>query len=154
MQNEDKKTEEKDVVATQPVQSQQAVQEIALSMLAQLRIGMVSLTKRYMDTDEMPKGRIIRCLYAGVEGRKILDKETGEEKTLYCAIFVTLEDGRKVTYESASKPLVGVLQDGEMMGHIKPHQSWLEITYLGKKKNKTNAFSSAQWNVDVLELAQ
>lgn len=132
----------------------QAVQEIALSKLAQARAGMVSLTKRYLDIDEIEKGYVLRCLYAGVEGRRILDKETGEDKTLFCAIFVTLEDGRKVTYESASKPLVGVLQDGELMGHIKPHQSWLEITFLGKKKNKTNAFSSAQWNVDVLELAQ
>lgn len=62
---------------------------------------------------------------------------------LSCAYFFEKEKDKPVkTISNGSKRLVGLLEDLSI-----PRGTPLLITYLGKKKNATNTFSSDNWSV-------
>ena len=114
--------------------------------------SLVSFTPEYLDVDALEKGWTIRAFYLGVEEREQLSADTGEIKTLKCAMLAAQNaDGGSVTvYESAARALVGTLEEKEARGVIKPNQTAIKLTFLGKKKNKTNQFSSAKWDIRFL----
>ena len=65
-------------------------------------------------------------------------------------IAVQQEDKSIEVMESAATQLVGTLESLENEGKITRGKTAIRITYLGKKKNKTNSFSSAKWKINPL----
>ena len=94
------------------------------------------------------KGESKRVYFDKFAERPVADQTTGDIIELECAYFLEEEDGG--TYRSVSngsKRLIGALQaNGIKRG------TPLLITYLGKKKNKTNSFQSDNWSVKILML--
>ena len=122
----------------------------SLPDLNQAEESIISFSPEYLDVDAIEKGWSIRCFYLGVEEREQLDAATGEAKNLRCVLLAAQEkEGIKV-YESAARALVGTLEEKEKRGLITPKETALKITFLGKKKNKTNGFSSAKWDIRLL----
>ena len=122
----------------------------SLPDLNQAEESVISFSPEYLDVDALEKGWSIRCFYLGVEEREQLDAATGEAKNLRCVLLAAQEkEGIKV-YESAARALVGTLEEKEKRGLITPKETALKITFLGKKKNKTNGFSSAKWDIRLL----
>ena len=122
----------------------------SLPDLNQAEESVISFSPEYLDVDAIEKGWSIRCFYLGVEEREQLDAATGEAKNLRCVLLAAQEkEGIKV-YESAARALVGTLEEKEKRGLITPKETALKITFLGKKKNKTNGFSSAKWDIRLL----
>lgn len=122
----------------------------SLPDLNQAEESIISFSPEYLDVDAIEKGWSIRAFYLGIEEREQLDAATGEAKNLRCVLLAAQEkEGIKV-YESAARALVGTLEEKEKRGLITPKQTALKITFLGKKKNKTNGFSSAKWDIRLL----
>ena len=122
----------------------------SLPDLNQAEESIISFSPEYLDVDALEKGWSIRCFYLGIEEREQLDAATGEAKNLRCVLLAAQEkEGIKV-YESAARVLVGTLEEKEKRGLITPKETALKITFLGKKKNKTNGFSSAKWDIRLL----
>ncbi len=122
----------------------------SLPDLNQAEESIISFSPEYLDVDAIEKGWSIRCFYLGIEEREQLDAATGEAKNLRCVLLAAQEkEGIKV-YESAARALVGTREEKEKRGLITPKETALKITFLGKKKNKTNGFSSAKWDIRLL----
>lgn len=72
----------------------------------------------------------------------VVDQQgNGEVIELPCVFFTTfVEDGTLRLMRNGSKKLVAAFQGND----VPPGTGW-EVTYLGKKKNRTNQFSSDDW---------
>lgn len=126
-----------------------------LPSLADAEVSPVSITATYLDVDELEKGWSIRCFYGGISERdhEVVDQASGEVeiKKLKSVMMITeSEDGGMITYESAAAVLVSTLEEKEKQGLLTLYKSGFQLTFLGKKKNKTNSFSSARWDVRML----
>lgn len=90
------------------------------------------------------------CFFQGFETFKYVREGTGEAIDLECAIIIEqLEDGSLKTLRNGSKRLVGALQDAYETEKIVKGTP-LKITFLGKKKNKNNAYKSDTWSIKPL----
>lgn len=85
-------------------------------------------------------GEAKRLLFIEIKADKATNEDTGEEKILPTAIFV--DPSTREVWRNASSRLVGALERAELTKYTP-----LEITYNGKVKNTTNAFSSDSWSV-------
>ena len=127
----------------------------ALPDLEQANESLISFTPEYLDIDALEKGWSKRCFYLGIEEREQIDEATGESKLLKCAMLAAQNADKSITvYESAAKTLVGTLEEREKRGLLKPNVSAIKLTFLGKKKNKTNQYSSAKWDIRLLHINQ
>lgn len=81
-----------------------------------------------------------RLYFVEIKSINQVIEETGELKSLNTAVFV--DPVTKEVIHQASSRLVGIFER-EMPQPLTPFQ----ITYKGKKKNSTNAFSSDYWEV-------
>jgi hypothetical protein len=92
------------------------------------------------------EGESKRMYFARFEEKAVVDKQTGEIKTLKTAHFIEpSKDGVAKMVSNSSRRLVGALEDsGVKQGTA------LSITYAGKIRNKTNAFSSDNWIIKFL----
>ena len=122
----------------------------SLPDLNQAEESVISFSPEYLDVDALEKGWSMRCFYLGIEEREQLDVATGESKNLRCVLLAAQEKEGVKVYESAARALVGTLEEKEKRGLITPKETALKITFLGKKKNKTNGFSSAKWDIRLL----
>lgn len=135
------------------LQAVEAAQPVALVVgnipnLHEAEESVMSFTPEYLDVDELESGRVFKCFYLGCEDREQVDKESGEAKTLTLVkIAEQNEDGSMQMWESAAAQLVGVLKDKEKSGQVVIGKTPLKITFKGKRRNKTNSFSSARWDV-------
>lgn len=104
----------------------------------------VDLTQEYWTPENIGESR--RMVFTGIHDRDIIDSETGElERTLPCAFFL-YKDGEDVkTVCQGSKRLVGAFENGKIKKGAP-----VSVTYLGRKKNKTNQYQSDQWSVKPL----
>lgn len=77
------------------------------------------------------------------------DAENPEkEKDLLCIVMLSQNEDLTVTnISNGSKKLVSTIQEAVENGNIVLEKTPLRITYLGKKKNKTNGFKSDNWSV-------
>ena len=114
----------------------------------------IELTSIYWTPEE--KGESIRAVFLSVEYVEMApmsdkDKENLNENGMVwipCAYFMTSNsDGKAVKVCNSSKRLISTLQGS----FIKPMTPLL-ITYGGKVRNKTNAFSSDSWSVKPLNV--
>lgn len=91
-----------------------------------------------------------RVFFVEIKDRPVLDQNTGEILDLECAFFLEqTKDGDIVQTSNGSKRLVGALISNQVQ-----KGTALLITYLGKKKNKNNAYSSDNWSVKPLIIRQ
>ncbi len=114
----------------------------------------IELTSIYWTPEE--KGESIRAVFLSIEYVEMApmsdkDKENLNENGMVwipCAYFMTSNsDGKAVKVCNSSKRLISTLQGS----FIKPMTPLL-ITYGGKVRNKTNAFSSDSWSVKPLNV--
>lgn len=76
------------------------------------------------------------------------ENESGETIDLPCVIMLSQEqDGSFNTIRNGSKRLVATILDAIESGEVVFTKTPVRITYAGKVRNKTNAYSSDRWSV-------
>ena len=97
------------------------------------------------------EGEMKRLYFVEIKPQKVLSSAgTGEIIDLDCAVFLEQKtDGTVQTVTNGSRRLVGVLESYVVQGYI-GHGTPLQITYMGKRKNKSNNFSSDSWSIKPL----
>ncbi|WP_300701261.1 hypothetical protein [Bacteroides sp.] len=103
-------------------------------------------------TPENP-GEYKRVFFVEIKPQKVLSATgNGQLIDLDCAFFVEQNpEGNLVTITNGSRRLVGMLEQYVESGLIK-NGTPLKITFMGKRKNKTNNFSSDNWSVKPLRI--
>lgn len=99
-------------------------------------------------TPEKP-GESKRVIFDRIDTRKVLpaDGSSTEPIDLDCAFMYEEQEGQIVCVSNGSKRLVGALE-------TMPRGAALLITYMGKKKNRNNSFSSDNWSIRPLVILQ
>lgn len=101
----------------------------------------VDLMSDYWTPEEI--GEQKRVFFSKIGMRKVLDQETGELIDLESAFFIEQkESGELSQVSNGSKRLVGAISSAEIQAGTP-----LLITYKGKKRNKSNQYSSDNWSV-------
>ncbi len=96
------------------------------------------------------QGETKRLFFVEIKPQKVLSANgTGELIDLDCAVFLEQTPNGIATVTNGSRRLVGVLEQYVDAGAIKQGTP-LQITYNGKKRNKSNAFSSDNWSIKPL----
>lgn len=96
------------------------------------------------------EGEAKRGWILGVEPQEVADMETAELKLLESVLFVEeTADGRKARFFNASRILVANVKAAINRGEIVPASllTPVQITYLGQKKNRSNAKLSGRWEI-------
>lgn len=94
------------------------------------------------------KGEEKRVFFYEIGWSHAIDQETGETFTLECAFFIERDEkGQVKQIRNGSKRLVGALIANKV-----EQGTPLLITYMGKKKNRTNSFSSDSWSIKLLRV--
>lgn len=109
----------------------------------------VDLSGNYWTPESV--GETKRLFFVEIKPQKVLSaNNTGELIDLDCAVFLEQSaNGSVSTLVNGSRRLVGVLEQYVDGGFIKQGTP-LQITYNGKKRNKSNAFSSDNWSIKPL----
>lgn len=99
-------------------------------------------------------GEYKKMFFVEIKPQKVLSATgTGELIDLDCVTFLEqTEDGTIQTVTNGSRRLVGILEQYVSNGIIR-NGTPLKITYMGKRKNKTNNFTSDSWSVKPLRMA-
>lgn len=99
-------------------------------------------------------GESKKVFFVEIKPQKVLSANgTGEILSLDCATFIEqTKDGSLQTITNGSRRLVGILEQYVDSGLIK-NGTPLKIEYKGKRKNKTNSFSSDNWSVRPLVIS-
>lgn len=103
----------------------------------------LELTAEYWTPEK--EGETRRMFFSDFKTSMVTDQKTGEDIELVSAYFVEVVDGVKKVICNASRRLTGVLESCNVAAGTP-----LEITYLGKKRNKNNAYLSDYWSVKPL----
>jgi hypothetical protein len=103
----------------------------------------LELTGEYWTPEK--EGEKRRMFFKEIRQELTTDMASGSDVELSVAYFVEVVKGDKKVIRQASKRLTGVLETLRVETGTP-----LEITYLGKKKNKTNSFSSDSWSIKPL----
>lgn len=85
-------------------------------------------------------GESKKVIFQKIAPWPVVDQQTGEVIELDSVFFTTFVNGSLRMMRNGSKRLVGVFQGN----NVPPGTAWL-ITYKGKKRNRTNANSSDDW---------
>jgi len=96
------------------------------------------------------EGETRRMFFKELKQEATVDPVSGKDVELLVAYFVEVVNGDKKVIRQASKRLTGVL---ESLSNQIIEGTPLEITYLGKKKNKTNSFSADNWSIKPLYIS-
>lgn len=93
-------------------------------------------------------GEFKNVFFVKIDQVPTIDEETGETKILECAFFLERDQSGEIKQiRNASKRLVGAMHANNMqMGAA------LKITYMGKKKNRTNSRESQNWSIKMLQI--
>ena len=96
-------------------------------------------------------GEFKKIFFVEIKPQKVLSATNPDELIdLDCAFFLEKKaDGTVQTITNGSRRLVGILEQYVENGSLKKGTA-LKITYMGKRKNKTNNFQSDNWSVKPL----
>ena len=98
------------------------------------------------EADEYKVGVVVE-----IREESYTNDETGETIDLPCIIMLSqAKDGSFSTIRNGSKRLVATIENAITSGEIVYGRTPIRISYQGKKRNKTNAFSSDRWSVKSL----
>ena len=113
--------------------------------LAKLEVTSCDLNQEYWTPENI--GEKKRMVFAGVQDRTVLDQKTNEEIQLSCVVFWLPGENpdQHRTVVNGSKRLVAVFENGGIA-----EGTPVQITYKGKKKNRTNGNMSDDWSVVTL----
>jgi len=111
--------------------------------LAKAEVAPLELTGEYWSPEK--EGEKRRMFFNEIRQEISTDPASGADVELSVAYFVEVVNGDKKVIRQASRRLVGVLETFKTASGTP-----LEITYLGKKKNKTNSFQSDNWSIKPL----
>lgn len=142
-----------------------ATQEVATREQSAFQIATADLTNSaglpsLQDARELPidlsgnywtpenQGESKRVFFVEIKTQQVLSATgSGQLIDLECATFLEQrEDGSVQTVVNGSRRLVGILEQYVNNGTISQGTPLL-ITYLGKRKNKTNSFQSDSWSI-------
>jgi hypothetical protein len=112
--------------------------------LSKLEVASVDLSQQYWTPEKVGEKR--RMFFSSVQERIVQDQKTGEDVLLPCAVFIEPVDGEIRTVVNGSKRLVAVFENNEIAVNTP-----VQITYKGKKKNRTNGNMSDDWSVVTLK---
>lgn len=121
------------------------LEEGNLPSLEEAREFPVDLMSDYW-TPENP-GETKRVYFDKIANREVLDQESGEVVELECAYFLEQTEEGVKTISNGSKRLVGALSNYEIK-----RGTPLQITYKGKKRNRSNQYMSDNWSIKILTL--
>jgi hypothetical protein len=113
--------------------------------LSTLKVASCDLSQEYWTPTEAGEKR--RMVFAGIQTREVPDQKTNQPVSLPCAVFLLpggTDDDHK-TVVNGSKRLVAVFENGNVK-----EGTAVQITYRGKKKNKSNQNMSDDWSVVTL----
>lgn len=98
-------------------------------------------------------GESKKLIFIEIKPQTVLSAQgTGELIDLDCAVFAEQnENGDLVTIMNGSRKLVGILEPYVSDGKIR-NGTLLKITFMGKRKNKTNSYSSDNWSIKPLRI--
>lgn len=132
------------------------------SMTNQLKpIDMSGDVPDLADADEMPidlnseywtpekEGEHKLVFFDCVQQIEKIDEDTGETEQARAVYFIEKVDGKLKRIYNQSIRLVSIFAENNIPAHTA-----FKITYLGKKKNKNNSFSSDHWSVTPLRVSQ
>lgn len=98
-------------------------------------------------TPETP-GETKRVFFDKFASRAVIDQQSSELLNLECAYFIEPgKDGTVKSISNGSKRLVGALEASNIQ-----RGTPLQITYVGKLKNKSNGFKSDNWSIKPLRI--
>jgi hypothetical protein len=121
---------------------------IPVSMdLATFEVASCDLSQEYWTPNDVGEKR--RMVFVEVNERTVLDQKTAEEILLPCVVFIQPINNESKTVVNGSKRLVAVFENNAMEAGTP-----VEITYKGKKKNRTNGNMSDDWSVVKLSAAK
>ncbi len=81
------------------------------------------------------------------------DDKSGETIKLPCVIMLSQEeDGSFNTIRNGSKRLVATIESAIESGELALGKTPVRVAYIGKHKNKTNAYMSDRWSVKPIML--
>lgn len=89
-----------------------------------------------------------RLFFDKIASRLVLDQQSGDTIELECAFFIEVIDGEAKTISNGSKRLVGAIETNDIQ-----RGTPLLVTYLGKKRNRTNQFQSDNWSIKLLQIS-
>ena len=111
--------------------------------LSEAQVAPLQINSEYWTPENVGESR--RVFFKDLRVEQAVDQQSGEDIELTVLYLVEqIESGKKRVVRQASKRLVGVFES--YAGTITEGMPF-EITYLGKKKNKINAFMSDNWSV-------
>lgn len=116
-----------------------------LADLSKAEAAPLELTGEYWTPETV--GEVRRMYFNELRSEVTTDPASGKDVDLMVAYFVEVVGGDKRVVRQASRRLTGVL---ESLSDRIIEGTPLEITYLGKKKNKTNSFLSDSWSIKPL----
>jgi hypothetical protein len=112
--------------------------------LANAAIAPIDLMSDYWTPTKT--GEKKRVFFVRIAPRKVIDQQDPNKVIeLDCAYFLENVDGEVRSISNGSKRLVGALESINAQNGMP-----FEITYLGKKRNRTNSFSSDDWSIKPL----
>jgi hypothetical protein len=111
--------------------------------LSQAKAAPLELTGEYWTPEK--EGETKRMFFNEIRQEIAIDIASGNDVELAVAYFVEVQNGNKKIIRQAGKRLIGALETFKVVCGMP-----LEITYLGKKKNKTNSFMSDSWSIKPL----
>lgn len=88
-----------------------------------------------------------RMYFSELKEETSIDMQSGVAVDLVVAYFIEINGGIRKMVRNASKRLVGVIETFNIETGTP-----LEITYLGKQKNKNNSYLSDAWSVKPLQI--
>ena len=107
----------------------------------------IELSSTYWSPEDA--GDSFKGFYQGIEPSTYEDRKTGEVIDLPCALFLIQQGDTVSTIRNGSKRLVAALEDAADRGRIGVGSPIL-VTFMGKKKNKRNEYTSDTWSIKPL----
>lgn len=117
-----------------------------LPNLHEAKISSRELSSEYWTPESQQEYKV--GVIVSINSENYINEETGETIELPCVIMLAQnEDTTFNTIRNGSKRLVATIEAAIDSGEVELMETPVRITYMGKKKNKTNSFSSDRWSV-------
>lgn len=123
----------------------------SLPNLHEAKVSLRELSSTYW-TPEL-EGEYKVGVVIDIKEENYTDDKSGETVKLPCIIMLAQEeDGSFNTIRNGSKRLVATIESAIESGELVLAKTPIRLTFLGKRKNKTNQYQSDRWSVKPIVL--
>lgn len=121
--------------------------QTALPSLAEAPKHFIPLSVEYWSPQLEGEEKLVYV--AGVDYHDVPDMETAEIRAVECVLLLEQQGDTLCRFISASRVLVGNIKDAIARGDIIPMTTLtpVSITFMGQKKNRSNAKLSNRWKI-------